>query len=616
MLNEKQLALVQAPPGKILCLAGAGSGKTFSLMEKIKFAVSNQGIAPFEILAVTFTKKAAREMQNRILSTLGPSGKEVKICTLNSFCATEVINQDPSYFGYTKRPLIVLDGYYAILKGMFKDESKEMLKSLAKAVDYHLTRCLPLPHEYVTRVVDKKNGTVTERIWDLLLLFEDMRRYQKVRNVITFTDQIFFGYERLRDDVDFRHWMGSKYRLIIVDEAQDNNFMQNKIVLFMSEVHGNITAVGDDAQSIFRFRGADAQFFLDLHYKEGFALYKLTDNYRSYQPILDLGNAVLKPNFEAKVQVEKMLQAVRQNKDAPRPHFSQFFDMRQEAQYISLEVKKYLLAGGSPADVAILCRSVLGGQGRIVQGVLRNMNIPYQVVGGVDVTKSIHVRRMFSAFALACGYTMLDDWVELLKVFPLIGDVRANKIANLIAEGKWDKVIKHDGVAGLKQLLDLLKVSLNNPYNCYMHFSNWYLAELEEHYEMDESEFRYARGNLDVIGSALEGATLEAALESIKLDPEVLDTEDDGKVNAKVTISTCHRAKGLEWPLVIITDCHDLMFPHKMAITETDVQEECRIFHVAVTRARDRLLLTTTLADQKAKISRFIDHKFVTGLRS
>jgi len=618
MLNDKQLALVQEDKGLILCIAGAGSGKTHSIMEKIKYAVDHQDIWPNEILAVTFTKKAAKEMKDRIVKTLGAKGHDIKIGTLNSFCATEIVNYDPRYFGYTRRPLIAMDGYYALLKEVLPKEDKEIVKELAGVIEYHMTRCLQLPPEYEEAISSKKKVKSRDpKVWDMNKLFSDMRKYQTENNIITFTDQIFYGYCRLRDDEKFRYLLGSRYKLVIVDEAQDNNYMQNYIVLCLGSVHKNILAVGDDAQSIYRFRGADAKYFLDLHHREGFKLLTLTENYRSYQPILDLGNAVLRPNFDANVQIEKKLVATRNSDKAEMPSFVGFQYMSQEADYIASQIQKYKWEGHSYSDVAILCRSILGGQGRIVQGVLKSMRIPYQVVGGVDIAKSIHVKRMLSAFALACDYRVMEDWVEILKAFPLIGEVKGRRLAHIIQKQGWETAIAkapataRDGLASLQAVMNALKANLNNPFNCYVVFSQWYLPNLRA----DLHSYNMAKTNLDIIGQALDGGSLEAALENIKLDAELIDTENSDYVQGdeRVTISTVHRAKGLEWPFVIIPDCHDLMFPHKMAKTDEDKQEECRIFHVAVTRAKDKLLLTMSPVDSSSIVSPYIDPEYVNG---
>jgi DNA helicase-2/ATP-dependent DNA helicase PcrA len=615
MLNKEQRALVQADRGLVLCIAGAGSGKTHSIMAKIKYTIEHQGIHPHEILAVTFTKKAANEMKDRIVKTIGVRGQDVNIGTLNSFCAKEIINFDPHYFGYTRRPLIALEGYEAFLKEILIKEDKSVVKELGEVMDYHLTRCLPLPKDY--GIESAEDATIKE--WDISQLYEDMRKYQIDHNRITFTDQIYFGYCRLRDDEKFRYKLGSRYKLVIVDEAQDNNYMQNHIVLWLGSVHNNIVAVGDDAQSIYRFRGADAQYFLDLHQKENFRLLTLTENFRSYQPILDLGNAVLRPNFKAKVQIEKNLVAARSSKYADKPQFAQFPLLVQETEFIAKQISGYKRAGHSYSDVAILCRSVLGGQGRFVQGMLRKLHIPYQVVGGIDIAKSIHVKRMLSAFAIACDYKVMDDWVEILKILPRVGEAKGRRLVQIIQQQGWDAAIAkapvdaRDGMGAIKLMMKELKANLAKPFTCYSIFSQWYISCLEMQPSLDGYSIQMASSNLDLIGRALDGHSLEAAIENIKLDAELVDTDNSGTEHEKdcVTISTVHRAKGLEWPFVIIPDCHHKMFPHKRARSEEDIQEECRIFHVAVTRAKDKLILTMAPVDPSSTVSPFIDSKYV-----
>jgi len=617
-LNAKQLALVTAPKGTLLCIAGAGTGKTFTLIEKIKYAITTQGIYPSEILAITFTKKAAGEMKARLFSSLGDDGLYVNACTINSFCARDIINYDPLYFGFTKRPVILKEGYITLLKAMFPNEDRDTLKVLAKEIDFNFTRSLPLP---ATVKVDdtarlavrsrhsKKFQSLPTKSYDLPFVVDQMRRFQFANNFITFTDQIFFSHERLKEDVIFRHYLSSQFKLVIVDEAQDNNVMQNRIVLYLGEVHRNIIAVGDDAQSIFRFRGANPEFFLDLNRKEDFALYTLTENYRSYQPILDLGNAVLASNFAAKVQIEKHLVAARDSRYAKKPELFTFRDPRMEVFYIGQEVHSYINKGGSPSDIVILCRTIVGGQGRFIQGDLRQRGIPYRVVGGVDIAKSLHTKRMFAVFTLACGYNVQEDVAELLAMFPSIGEAKASTLSQLLPD--WPAIIKQapkvarDGIESLVDLLQRIKAQLNAPAHCYLSFVKWYLALLCEYYDAEDKELSQIETFLSAFGDVLEGDDLAEALENMNLDPE----PEVDLATPKVTISTIHQFKGLEKPFVIIPDCHNGMYPHAMAKKEEERQEECRIFHVAVTRAKDRLILTATLA--KYGLTHFIDDDLV-----
>jgi len=286
-----------------------------------------------------------------------------------------------------------------------------------------------------------------------------------------------------------------------------------------------------------------------------------------------------------------------------------------EADYIISQVKGYAKIAHPMfkeyRGIAILCRSVLGGIGRSLQASFRNAGIPYHVVGGGDIANSKHIGRMFSAFALACGYVFKDDWVNLLMIFPGIGDVKGRRIADSIEDLTKVKIPEpiRIGIDGLKKLITKLATTTKKPSDCFNLFRSWYLDTLITHFpNVEREELQHVDYILNIVGSALEGKDLELAIENIKMDESKNEDEKDNDENS-VVISTIHRSKGLEWPFVIIPDCHDEMIPHKRAESISEIQEECRIFHVAVTRAKDKLLLTAT--DEGQGISRFIDIDFV-----
>lgn len=606
MLNEQQLALVQAPKGKILCVAGAGSGKTFSIVRKIEYAITHQGIKPNEILAVTFTKKAATEMLERIYKLLGMDAQGMFIGTLNSFCHKQIL-KDLKSFGFLseKRPQIFTKGYKTILRGMFPKSSAVSIDILAGAIERHLTKHIPFPNdEDIT--IGQFNKISLKR------LLEEIRKVQFDNQLITFTDQIVFMFERLERDLPFRKKIGSDYKLIIVDEAQDNNYMQNRILLWLSEVHNNILAVGDDAQSIYNFRGAEPDFFLDLHKKYDFDLCTLTTNYRSYQSILDVGNASLQYNFNAGVQIEKKLVSSRETpRNLGKPKFVIFNDQSREMEYIISEIQKY---NGDFSDIAILCRSVLGNVGRLIQPLLRSHHIPYRVVGGRDIIDSPHVKRMFSAFALACGHSYTEDWVELLKLLPGIGEVKSRSIAQDIPNWNVEKIPESakEGVEDLIDLISRMSEQVSKPRICYILFYSWYMDICQNEKKITAEDLRSIDFILNIIGEFLDTVTdLEEAVDLLKLDEGKRENEEtkDKDKNA-VTISNIHRAKGLEWPFVIMPDCNNDVYPHKRSHEDqNDLYEECRVFHVGVTRAKNKLLLTASCDDES--ISPYIDTKFV-----
>lgn len=615
MLNDKQKNLVEAEKKNILCLAGAGSGKTHCIVEKIGYSIKN-GMNPSNILALTFTKKAAQEMRDRITRNLGVvAGHAVGAYTLNSFCYQRIVKLDPTYFGYSDRPLKVeIDGYERILRQVLLDKDNTFIENVAIELEYALTRNLPLPS--VAHIADK-SGTESEI--DLVSIFDRMRAYQFKHNLITFTDQIVFAYQRLSEDSAFRHLLASHYKFVIVDEAQDNNFMQNSIVLMLGSVHNNITAVGDDAQSMYRFRGADTGFFLSLKAKHGFDLYTLTTNYRSNQPILDLGNSILIPNFKAETQIEKYLVA-NNTVEASKPKLHAFFKIKEQTNFLVSDIQRQLYKGKKPKDIAILARTVKGSTCRYLPAALREANIPYKVVGGVDLTNSIHIKNMLAIFYLALGNTDRNNWITALSIFPAIGEVRSKQIAQAIPDWAKAKIpkISEDSVEELKELISLLSSNTDKAKECFLKYYAWYNDILDTHYSLDDKHGYTVRQRcviediFSMVGETFEKyPNLIDAIDAFVMDEEV---DEDGLEDNVVIISTIHRAKGLEWPVVYIPDCVDTMYPHRSSSGNiSDIREELRIFHVAVTRARDELYLTADLSRQGGQyLSPFIDLNYVT----
>jgi len=593
-LNPDQQEAVYHPGGPLLVVAGAGSGKTRVLTQRIAWLIS-QGTSPFAILAITFTNKAAEEMRHRVADLVGPTARSMWVTTFHKACV-RMLRQHAELIGYPKQFTIYdsqdskrLIGY--VIRDMGLDAKKfpanaaqsrislwknELItSSVAFDTAEHISarRNAEIYREYQARLIRAGAMDFDDLLVNVVRLFEAqpevLRQYQE------------------------------RFQHILIDEYQDTNQAQNRIVLMLGALHHNVCVVGDSDQSIYKFRGADLRNIDQFESAFGEAtVVVLAQNYRSTQTILTAANAVISQNVGRRPKDlwtsagdgERIVRYFAENE------YDEAAWVSSTAQDIHTKEKR---AWG---DIAVMYRT--NAQSRAIEESMMRSGIPYKVVGG---TKFYERREVKDAIAyLKAGANPLDE-ISIKRVLNVpkrgIGDTSIGKIdlfatANGISfidamrraseAGVSGGAIK--GIALFVTLVDemnaaladgpsaLLEVAMNN---------SGYITELEQEATVE------AAGRLEniseLIGSAAEFTQVEEFLEQVAL---VADTDDLDAEN-HIVLMTLHSAKGLEYPVVFLVGCEEGIFPHNRALLDpAELEEERRLAYVGLTRARERLLVS------------------------
>lgn len=586
-LNPAQLQAVTTTEGPVLVIAGAGSGKTRTIVYRLAHLVS-QGVDPGAILLLTFTRKAAQEMLGRagLLLALGPEGiAGVAGGTFHAFAyaalrryhaaagfpdgftvldqadAEDVIGQVRERLGlgkgdrsFPKRGMI--------LGLVSKSRNKEAsIADILSREAFHL-----LPH-----------ADGLERLAEAYAVF-------KTEHKLLDYDDLLFTLERmLRDTPDLADAFRARHRYIMVDEYQDTNRVQARLVRLLAPTSGNVMAVGDDAQSIYAFRGATVDNILDFpELFPGTTLVKLEENYRSTQPILSLTNAILQ---HAGRKFEKHLFSSRT--DGPMPELVRPFSDLTQAAMVTARVRE--LAGRYPLhEIAVLFRA--GYQSYPLEVELGKAGIPFQKYGGLKFSDAAHIKDVLAYLRLARNTADFPAWSRVLAFVPGIGPKTASKIFAAIQSG--DRAVLTKAAARTKELqsliefLDTLRALPPEPSSLLTRVIEAYAPLLAEKYPEDYPRRQAGLDQLQQI--AVNYNDLDAFLADL-----VIENPDDDRRQARegqLVLSTVHSAKGLEWSAVLLIDLVDERFPSRHALAKPeDLEEERRLLYVACTRARDYL---------------------------
>jgi len=604
-LNPVQREAVTHPGGPLLVVAGAGSGKTRVLTHRIAWLVRDQGISPFEILAITFTNKAADEMKHRVGGLVGPVAQKMWVSTFHAACV-RVLRRDAPALGYTSSFTIYdqsdaerLTGY--VLRDLNLDPKRFPPRSV------HATISAAKNEVIGVDAYHDRARTIFER-----RIAEVYREYQKRlgdANAMDFDDLLLVTVELFRKHPEALERYQERFRHILVDEFQDTNQAQNEIVVQLARKHRNICVVGDSDQSVYKFRGADIRNILEFEDKFPDAtLIVLEQNYRSTQTILDAANAVIANNLLRK---PKALWTEQVGGELIQRYHAE--DEHDEAAWVAQEM--FRLHEGEPmrwGEMAIFYRT--NAQSRVLEEYLVRVGIPYRVIGG---TRFYDRREIKDALAYLRVLTNPSDEVSLRRILNVpkrgIGDTSVGKLeAWATAQGRTfaDSLVKAEsagvggkaltGIRHLVNLLDELRAFEGGPSALLetLLVRSGYVAELEA---ADSVESQGRIENLaELVGSAqqYEGdvvavgdePTLGGFLERVSLVADSDDLTDD---ESSVVLMTLHTAKGLEFPAVFMIGMEDGVFPHSRSLTEpTELEEERRLCYVGITRARKRLALT------------------------
>jgi len=596
-LNPVQWEAVTHTEGPLLIVAGAGSGKTRVLTHRIAHLIREHGVSPFEILAITFTNKAADEMKQRVAALVGPVAEKMWVSTFHSACV-RILRRDADRLGFPTSFTIYdqadanrLTGY--VIRDLGLDPKRFPPRSVHATISAAKNDGLTAA-DYAARAQVVYERKIAE-------VFTEYQARLHRAGAMDFDDLLGNAVQLLRSNPDLLEHYQRRFRHVLVDEYQDTNPVQNELVLLLTQTHRNVCVVGDGDQSIYRFRGADMRNILE--FEDAFpdvTVVVLEQNYRSTQTILDAANAVIANNQSRK---PKELWTDRgDGHPIVRYHGDDEVD---EAQWVTREIARLHDSGEYRwGDIAVFYRT--NAQSRVLEESLARHGVPYKVIGG---TRFYDRREVKDALAYLRAVVNPSDEVSVKRVLNTpkrgVGDSSIGKLdAYASARGLsfMDALRRADdaGVGGkaakgiaqflglLESVEDLAADDKPAPLLEALLERSGYLDELRAERTIE------AEGRLEnlaeLVGSAQEAESIEAFLEQVSLvaDADELDGDD-----SQVVLMTIHAAKGLEFPAVFIIGLEDGVFPHLRALGDPEeLEEERRLAYVALTRAQDRLYLT------------------------
>ena len=628
-LNEPQREAVFHTDGPLLILAGAGSGKTRVLTHRIAYLIEERGVNPWNILAITFTNKAAGEMRQRVDDLVGFGSESIWVSTFHSACV-RILRRYIDRLGYDNR-FTIYD----------TDDQRILMKEVCRKVDIDTKR---FKERMLLSVISSaKNEMIMPEEFELnadgdfarqqiAKVYREYEAQLKANNALDFDDLLVKTVQLLDTQPDVRESYQERFRYILVDEYQDTNTVQFKLVSLLAGKYRNLCVVGDDDQSIYKFRGANIRNILDFE-KEfpDVRVIKLEQNYRSTENILNAANSVIRNN---KGRKDKTLWT--DNGEGEKICLKQFDTGYDEAGFIAGDIKKSVNEGAAYNDHAILYRT--NAQSRLFEEKFVAMNIPYKIVGGINFYSRREIKDIL-AYLKTIDNGQDDLAVRRIINVPKrgIGLTTINRVQESAAErgiGFYEALLAPDLIAGVGRSASKLdsfaalieyfkgqaeKESLTDLLNEIIEKTG-YIESLDAD-DPEEAEARIQ--NIDELVSKAaayeedcadrdEAASLSGFLEEVALvaDIDSLDENQD-----YVVLMTLHSAKGLEFPRVYLAGMEDGLFPSYMTVTGDDpeeLEEERRLCYVGITRAEQKLTLTCAHRRmvrgdmQYNKMSRFI----------
>ena len=593
-LNPAQLEAVTAPDGPVLVIAGAGSGKTRTIVHRLAW-LAEQGVPASDMLLLTFTRKASREMLLRATDLLGYSIGGVHGGTFHSFAFSVLRQYRPAW---AEGPVTVMDSADS---ASAIQQCKERLK-VGKG-----DRSFPKTQTIIGLLSKARNkeisiGDVLQRDAQHLLphadalesIGEAYRGYRRQHGLLDYDDLLFELEDLLKGDPEagregLAERFRERYRYIMVDEYQDTNRVQARLVRLLAGEAGNVMAVGDDAQSIYAFRGADVRNILDFpKLFPGTRVIRLEENYRSTQPVLDVANAVLAPASEG---FRKNLFTTKENTPkTPRVRLVRPMSDLTQANVVAARVEE-LLDRYQAKEIAVLFRA--GYQSYHLEVALSKRGIKFRKYGGLRYAEAVHVKDVVAFVRLAINPLDMPSFERVAGLSKGVGAKTAEKIYHVAAQGDFDALrkacTKYPDLWSDMLLLDKLREHNLTPAALIEMVIEHYTPRLQAIFPDDWPRRQQGLSELAHIASAytdLEQFVADLSLET----PE--DDADEFDEAGRVVLSTIHSSKGLEWDAVILLDLVEDRFPSRHALVRPeDFEEERRLMYVACTRAREDLEL-------------------------
>ena len=596
-LNRTQLAAVTTISGPVLVIAGAGSGKTRVIVHRVAFMLE-KGIDPNEILLLTFTRKAAGEMLGRVQSLIrNDSPKKIFGGTFHSF-SNYILRKYAGLLGIHPSFTIIDSEDSADTIDLVKSELKIEKKEKAFPKKHRLQEIFSSARNRniaIRDVIMNDFQGLIDYIDQIALISRGYEKYKKAARIYDYDDLMDVLRDSLRDNLTFRRKLNEKFRYIMVDEYQDTNVVQKEIVEYLAETHRNILVVGDDAQSIYSFRGANYENILRFPQKyPDCAVIKIEENYRSNQKILDFTNEIIE---NSKIGYRKKLYSKMLYDQLPVVR--KFYDQQAEAEFIVDRILEYREKGIALNHVAILVRAFW--HARYLELELNRRSIPYIAVGGLAFNERKHIKDMISYLRIVQNHYDAVAWHRVLKYLPGVGLVTARRIIEGIVSQdglKTDAFEKAKFSEALKRLVKMLN-DATEAMSIHAKFEivkEYYLPILQA----EEPDFQVRLLDINVlIDLSSKYDSLDKFLTDFALDPpskkfgsKTVPLIDEGE-DKPLTVSTIHSAKGLEWYSVFIPHALDGLIPSVRSLSNLEeLEEERRLFYVACSRAKQDLIIT------------------------
>ncbi len=604
-LNPQQKEAVLTTEGPLLLLAGAGSGKTRVLTHRIAWLIEEEGVNPWNILAITFTNKAAREMRERVDNLVTFGAEDIWVSTFHATCV-RILRRHIDLLGYNSSFTIYdSDDQKSLMKQICKQlnvdtkqyPEKTLLSAISKAKDELLT---PVEYEEENRY-DFRKAKIAQ-------IYREYQKRLKENNALDFDDLLFKTVELFQFHPEVLERYQERFRYIMVDEYQDTNTVQFKFVSMLARKYRNLCVVGDDDQSIYKFRGANIYNILNFEKEYPDArVIKLEQNYRSTKRILEAANKVIAHNTERK---EKALWT--ENETGEKIRFEQFGSEYDEAEQIADKIEHFYKDGVSYQDMAVLYRT--NAQSRVLEEKFLMHNIPYKIVGGINFYQRKEIKDILSYLRVV--HNGVDE-LAVRRIINIpkrgIGPSSIEKISIFALENEvsfFEATVHVDKIPGIGRTASkvkdftmligrlrnvLVEKGIVELFHAIMEETG-YLEELKLE---DTPEAQSRIENIDELLNKLveyeettEVPDLGELLEEIALVADIDGLEEDVE---KVVLMTLHSAKGLEFPYVFMSGMEDGVFPSYMTIIserDEEMEEERRLCYVGITRAKKRLFLS------------------------
>ncbi len=599
-LNPMQRKAVEKTEGPCLVIAGAGSGKTKVLTYKVAYLIQQKDVKPWNILAITFTNKAANEMKERVTALVGDQINDIWLGTFHSICV-RILRRFIDRLGFdTSFVIFDTTDQKTLVKNCLKDlnidnkmfTEKSVLNEISNAKNEMIE-----PDEYEEKFGSDYRKKVIGNIYHLY------QQRLKENNAIDFDDIINFTIKILQNNADVIEYFSEKFKYILVDEYQDTNKSQFTLVSLLASRYGNVTAVGDNDQSIYSFRGADITNILNFERDfPGTEIIKLEQNYRCTGNILKAANAVIKHNdakYEKKLWTE--------NEEGKLPSIYCGEDEYQEASYIVTQInhlkrEEYF----KNSDFAILYR--MNSQSRAIEDILRREDIPYKIIGGLKFYERKEIKDTISYLRLVANQSDNLSFQRIINEPKRgVGKTSLEKIDQISKENNisYYEVIKeadkyipkiYEATRQFVNTIEELKsleLSVSEIITNVLKMSGYTDALKNENTIEAESRIQNIEELITVANEFEKEAADKSLVEFLNSISLSSDTDNIEETDDMVTLMTLHSAKGLEYPVIFLVGMEEGIFPgYQSMMDETELEEERRLFYVGITRAKQYLYLT------------------------